>query len=383
MREFLEKTEETSKREAMALGLTEDMLKEHIWNDQNVKLRPFSPFNYQAETTLNYLRNQIFKGTPASDAFNKIKGLNAYYIEAIGLGLAREDQREGHAWDLEYQTGYQASATVDYLRKQTSKEEEPVSALEAFNKIRGLNGFQIEAIELGLTREDFLEGHDWTSENWLNGCQASHTVGYLQRQVLKGVSPSDAFKKIKGLNGFQIEAIELGLTREDLEGHNWNAADGSEALNYLRNRPLNDVSAQQAMNNIRGLANMQIKALRDARYEGMEFGITATQAYVTVFDQDKLRRIRDGESYRDVAPEGYEAILKIEQRKQQYAVGATSGFLEAKDLNPDLANKIAPHLTPEAGGVLARITKKTAAEARTFKQKEMARQQTEKERPQR
>jgi hypothetical protein len=175
----------------------------------------------------------------------------------------------------------------------------------------------------------------------------------------------------------------LGLTREDLEGHNWNATDGSEALNYLRNRPLNDVSAQQAMNNIRGLANMQIQALRDARYQGMEFGITTTQAYVTVFDQDKLQRIRDGESYRDVAPEGYEAILKIEQRKQQYAVGATSGFLEAKDLNPDLAVKIAPHLTPEAGEVLARITKKTAVEARTFKQKEMARQKEEKEGPQR
>ena len=98
MREFLEKTEETSKREAMALGLTEDMLKEHIWNDQDVKLRPLSPFNYQAETTLNYLRKQIFKGISASDAFNKIKGLNAYHIEAIGLGLARKDL-EGHNWN--------------------------------------------------------------------------------------------------------------------------------------------------------------------------------------------------------------------------------------------------------------------------------------------
>jgi hypothetical protein len=43
MREFLEKTEEASKREAMALGLTEDMLKEHIWNDEDVKLNFGSP----------------------------------------------------------------------------------------------------------------------------------------------------------------------------------------------------------------------------------------------------------------------------------------------------------------------------------------------------
>ena len=75
--------------------------------------------------------------------------------------------------------------------------------------------YKSEAIKLGLKRED-LEGHNWVSTNE-NGNSGGRTIAYLKEQISKGKNPSEAFREIKGLNGFEIQAIEKGLKREDLE----------------------------------------------------------------------------------------------------------------------------------------------------------------------
>jgi hypothetical protein len=289
---------------------------------------------------------------------------NTFQIQAIDLGLT-QDQLAGHNWDNLDTAGYTAVTTLNYLKKQISQKEDPSTA---FDKIKGLNGLQIQAIDLGLTREQ-LAGHNWDNRDTA-GYTAVTTLNYLKKQISQQEDPSRAFDKIKGLNGLQIQAIDLGLTREQLAGHNWNnriyELTADKTLEYLRKCP-DELSKGQAIENIKTLNGYQIKDIMDLQKEAMENGLTVLQVYVVNLNREQVDKIKNGETYENVVPLGHNKILLIEERKQ-FGMGATAGFInsinQTNGHGQDLSKILSNHLTVEKQILLAQVNKTASESAR-------------------
>ena len=247
-----------------------------------------------------------------------------------------------------------------------------------------------KAIKLGLKRED-LEGHSWDSTNE-NDYIGGRTITYLQDQISKGKDVSEAFKEIKGLdNGYQIRAIEKGLKREDLKGHDWvsnneNNYSGRRSIVYLESCPA-EIPLKRAMANIRGCKMIDIENNKNA---GISAGLSLIQVYAAPLTSIQVIQIQNGELYNDVAPEGAKFILELEQRKEQrkqYTIGAASEaiskIMEIKEIEaPEKVGfgaRIASHLTTKQGEMLAKVTTKTLEGAKTFEQIEINRQTKERE----
>ncbi len=198
------------------------------------------------------------------------------------------------------------------------------------NNFRGLNVYKIQAIELGLT-PDQLKGHSWDDKYIRNVCQGSATLDYLLKRP-DAISVSEAMDQIRGLNAYQIFAMSFGLKRNQLQGHNWDNEHGTGFqaeinLEYLRNRPDN-VFVQQAMNNIRGFNVREIRSMINAQKRGiMSLNLTIEQVYICEFNETHYDRIAEGEAYEVVCPEGHKAILEMKKLKQEYAIGAASSAL--------------------------------------------------------
>jgi BarA-like signal transduction histidine kinase len=257
-----------------------------------------------------------------------------YKNEAIKLGLPKSEL-QGHAWNddgpdlqLSNRNNYQAEATLNYLRKRPVD----VSVSEAMDQIRGLSAYQIEAMELdrsigrSLTREQLLQGHNWNNEYVVKA-----TLHYLRIRPVD-VCASQAMDQIRGLNQHQIKAMELnrnigrGLTKEQLlQGHDWNNEHQAEAtLNYLRKCPV-DVSLSQAMDNIRGFESGKIKSMIKAYNRGInELKLTNEQVYIRRFDQVMFDRIKKGETYEAVCKEAYKEV----EKRKRCTIGAASGAFQ-------------------------------------------------------
>ncbi len=336
--------EDGYKGKALALGLTKDELQGHFWNNKDANLELTTQKNYQAEATLNYLRNRPVD-VSVSEAMNQIRGLTAYQIEAmeidrsIGRSLTRDQLLQGHDWDNEHRTGLQDEVMI---------------------KVRHV-------------------------------CQASVTLEYLSKSP-KHCPVLESMNQIRGLNIYQILAMSLGLTREQIQGHGWynkfeDHYQAEATLKYLRNRPA-DVSVQQAMNNIRGLFGKEIYSIVKAMQIGIGLlKLSNRQVYSCRFDKTKFNRIQEGETYEAVCKEGHEVILAMEKTRQKYTIGAVSkafplmmkfanrapGIKEARRegevAKGELKNpviKIASYLTVSDAIKLAQVTKETLSTARFF-----------------
>ena len=253
---------------------------------------------------------------------------------------------------------------------------------------------QRRAIELGLTGEQVRNGgHSWYNHS-STGNIGSATIEFLKDRILKGESPVDAFEKIKGVNNeFKIQAIQLGLNREDLEGLDWNNTDsnfyqGSATIEYLRKCPI-EVTLKRALANIRG-DKRRVQKIIDNQNAGITAGLDPIQVYAVPLTTNQIIKITNGKLYNDVVPEGAKFILELEQRKEQrkqYTIGAASEaiseIMEIKKIKApeevDFGARIASHLTTEQGEMLAKVTTKTLQGAKTFEQMEINRQTSERE----
>lgn len=178
---------------------------------------------------------------------------------------------------------------------------------------------------------------------------------------------------------FQEQALELGLTREQIADHAWgNGGVGDATLSYLRNRP-EDVTVQQAMENVRGLDFQQIRDIVNFTKKGVdELRLTPTQLYMGRFGKDQFERIQSGEKYKTVMPDAFKRISELPSQKA-YTQGATLGALGSAKPNTelgvnwgnlpvDLANIVASALDSTDGRSLANTTTKARDQAKSFQQ---------------
>lgn len=219
-----------------------------------------------------------------------------YTDKAARLGLPRE-KMYGHDW---VSTG---SETVLYL-----EEHRKIIPIErAMDSIRGLNYCQIKAAMLGLPREKMHE-HNWT------GARGIQTVTQLKTRP-KGMSIEKAMDAIRGLDYYQADAALLGLPQKKMQGHNWTDRAGVETITYLRNRP-KTISIEQAMDNIRGLGSSQILDIKRYQKRGIEeLNLTPEQVYIRKFGEREFNAISAGQSYEQVMPKAFNALLNLSQHQ--------------------------------------------------------------------
>ena len=317
----------------------------------------------------------------------------AIELKGVSLGLTRGETKT-YSHDNDIANGNRAESINAFIEGQLNKGVSASLALEIVKDVSG--GYPIQGMTLGLTKEQAQ------TFKWENGCLfgniAESAIKYLSDQCSKGTPAPQALGEIKDLNGFQIEAMTLGLAKKDLEGHIWDneilrANRGNRpnpdsrranlTLQYLRDRP-NDISAQEAMNNIRGLNGEEIESAINTQKLGIRVGLSDIETYVVRLTMDQVLRIMNGELYKNVVPEGHEAILKMEQKKQ-YAVGAISGLMASIGLKgeEELATIITPLLKPIDIINLSRANKETRDSAVTFAKREIIKQEEEKEVPKR
>ncbi len=183
-----------------------------------------------------------------------------------------------------------------------------------------------EAIELGLNRED-LVGHNWYNDS-STGNIGSATIEFIKDQISKGESALDAFQKIKGVNNeFEIQAMQLGLNTEDLVGLDWNNTDKNfyqgSATIEYLRKCPVEVTLKRALANIRG-DKRRIQNIIDNQNAGISAGLDPIQVYAVPLTRNQIVKITNGELYEDIVPEGHKFILELEQGKQYYTIGAAS-----------------------------------------------------------
>lgn len=310
----------------------------------------------------------------------------AIELKGVSLGLTRGETKT-YSHDNDIANGNRAESINAFIEGQLNKGVSASLALEIVKDVSG--GYPIQGMTLGLTKEQAQ------TFKWENGCLfgniAESAIKYLSDQCSKGIPAPQALGEIKDLNGFQIQAMTLGLARKDLEGHIWdneilranhnpsnpNNKRADLTLEYISDRP-NDISAQEAMNNIRGLNGEEIENVINAQKLGIRVGLSDIETYVVRLTMDQVLRIINGELYRDVVPEGHKTILEMEQKKQ-YAIGATSGLMASIGLKgeEELATIITPLLKPIDIINLSRANKETRDSAVTFAKREITKQEEE------
>ncbi len=157
-------------------------------------------------------------------------------------------------------------------------------------------GFLTKAESLGLTMEQALAGgrHIWNDKDD-SGKIASSTLKYLSLPRPADVTIQQAFEEIKGLNGFRIQAMCLGLTREQTDGHYWSSnfsndysRPGECTLEYLRNCPIT-IPIEQAMANIRDSRGDKPKRILESTKRGrIELHLTREQLYAGEFGPEQF-----------------------------------------------------------------------------------------------
>jgi hypothetical protein len=167
---------------------------------------------------------------------------------------------------------------------------------------------------------------------------------------------------VRDLSGGQIEALELGLTREQMANHGWGHSDtAQETLRYLRNRPDN-VTVEQAMENVRGLSGDQIQNICEFQQRGIEeLGFTPIQVRMGRFGQEQFERINNGEKYKVVMQKAFERMSNLETEKA-YVRGATAIALSAV-MPLNMGRIVGEFTTLSTGGILAQTSKSASKSA--------------------
>lgn len=355
---------------AVILGLKKDELINHDWEDKNIALR-----------TIIYLKQSSGKNQSLSEKMDEIRGLNQYQIEAVSFGLTKE-QIADHDWSKDKKT---AIASIIYLTKYFfSNSYESIA--QRMDKIKGLNGSQIESnFDLDINYDnnssfiesiDFIESinndqllyekieifknlnpyqiravrdfglnqNDMKDHDWHNRKIALKTLSFLGGYSRSRTS--SAMDYIKGLNQYQIEAIDCGLNKNDLENHNWNDdLTAQETLKYLK-KDNNVFNIHRKMNNIRGVDGKEIAKINLIYDRAIENGHNPSEIYSEILSNNLLF---DQVFYQETT------FLNTITNNILYFNPILNKF--TTDLTEDLAKKIAPHLSSREVDNLAKTSK--------------------------
>ncbi len=181
--------------------------------------------------------NSIKKMRATKDIMKK------FFEYALKLGLSELD-KEGHDW----KSLSTVIATIAYLK---NNRDDVVASMA---QIRSMNAHQIELVEMGIPREMVLshtKTDEQTMEELLEYLSCKDDVNDAFQDVC-----NKTYDEIIALN--KDQALKLGLSHNDLEGHLWDSNTSSDTLGYLKSN-IDDVV--RAMNEIRGLTGEQIIAL--------------------------------------------------------------------------------------------------------------------------
>lgn len=192
---------------------------------------------------------------------------NQWQIEAEKLGLRKmhvvgrehnwEDDAVGKATIL-FLKKRQGEATQKFFKQSDAatakmlRQRQTQAANYAMGEIRGLNQWQIQAVTLGLSRDQQYD-HKWDDPKI-----AQKTLQYLKNR--KGSkSAACAMREIRGLNQWQIQAVTLGLSKDQQYGHKWDDPEiAQKTLDYLGSHNGSQAIAR-AMDKIRGFNAADIR----------------------------------------------------------------------------------------------------------------------------
>ena len=156
-----------------------------------------------------------------------------------------------------------------------------------------LNGNEIQALKLGLTR-DQLGDHKWDNDDY-GGRTGEQTLKYISERP-GGTTAPEAMDNIRGLQGNQIQALKLGLTRDQLGDHDWYNDDykkgtGEQTLKYISKRS-EGITALQAMESIRGSNGNQIIEVTKYIDIGLnKLRLTPQELYAQRFDKERFEKV--------------------------------------------------------------------------------------------
>lgn len=242
-----------------------------------------------------------------------------YIRMAIKLGVTIADAK-GHDW----RNAELGRATIEYL---TSYSGDVATAMQ---NVRGINSaFQIKAMTLGLTRAE-TDGHNWPSVyNGDNIILGLYSIDYLKENLS---IIHEAMDTIRGITSIaQLNAIEMGLTRAETDGHNWN--DAAQTLTYLAGTP-NFLCISDSMDNIKGLDELEISNIL-ARHSLGSMYLTPLQMYIERFTADQLSALQNGATFQEAMPSAYKKIELL----NSYMRGAVSAALNPSSAPDDASDK--------------------------------------------
>jgi|GEM_PF-4082286 len=190
-------------------------------------------------------------GMSARAYMEDLADLSYYEVIAYTLGLEK-DALQGHDWSGS-QNLDNGKISMDFIQdnlKNVPPEDKINEMQSRMNQIHGLTYHAIDAMRQGLSRGG-LHGHDWSGET------GEITVEFLKKKPTN-VSVHNRMRQIKGLNNYQIQAMQMGLTKEALNDHDWSGDNGATTIQYLQDNP-KSTDILERMKNIHGYNMQEIK----------------------------------------------------------------------------------------------------------------------------
>lgn len=320
----------------MSLGLTKDQVLNFDWSDAGI-----------AVDTIDFIENRS-KNVSAIDALNQIRGLSLEEIRLKNLNL---DSHYLNHFDLKDNQIY-------YNLKLIILKENKFTPNQTASRLIDLSANQLSVISsYNFNRED-LSGHDWdndltkaNSENFILEYKINNSSSGKSYDELN----KEAYDLIKGLNSYEITAIKLGLTRENLRDIDWNnKIIAEETLIYLKSKPDN-ADINQIIDNVRGANEVEIQLINYATQSILKNGFSKEQAYqrLSIYDIAVLKDISE-EMQKDFRKK---AVLNILNSNSTFSNKST-------DFNEYISNKISSHLNRNHTNILSRINIDNAEEFR-------------------
>lgn len=174
-----------------------------------------------------------------------VHGLDAFQTCGVMLGLRREDV-------LEPDFGAHTTSAMHTLIDQNRA----FSVLEAYAYVRGLDEFQANGVEMGLTRHQVKELHF-----------GAHTLKALDH-LCEGISIKQAYEKVQGLRAAEVDGmIEFGLKRHEVAERHFgdHTIDGIRRLHEEKGVPI-----EEAYKKLCGLIPAQVEmVLQGTSREGV------------------------------------------------------------------------------------------------------------------
>ncbi|MGD9152652.1 MAG: hypothetical protein PVG30_03210 [Gammaproteobacteria bacterium] len=200
-------------------GLTREQVN-HKWFDYwhaEAAKKGISYEQYQGLTE-NQVEYGILKGLKRE----QVIGLGKYQLQGMNAGLTRE-QVENDWFD--YWHAEAAEKGISYEQYQgLTKNQVEYGILKGLKReqVIGLGKYQLQGMNAGLTREqvenDWFDY--WHAEAAEKGISYEQYQGLTKNQVEYGILKGLKRKQVIGLGKYQLQGMNAGLTREQVE-HNW------------------------------------------------------------------------------------------------------------------------------------------------------------------